>query len=832
MKNEKIGKRAAVFGMNFIIKYRIPILIAVLVIAVIGFYGMQQIVMDNSFEGLFEDDDEAIQLNNNFKEIFGNEDYIFVFIEADDIFSTETLTYIRNLTADIKKELPFVEDITSITDIEYIEVIDGDLYVDDLVGNNIPTAAEDLEEIRQNKLSKEVYLNRIITEDSKKTGILIEFEAIPERIYIPSDVTGGQMNPIVKRDQIYYEYEYKDLQNKSNFISINDAESLIAPSLEEIISRHNNPNIDVYKVGSPNTQYYLESTIQRDAGKAFLIALAIAVIILAFLFRSFAAVLGPVFVIFGTALITFGIIGWIGLPLSTFAIIIALLLLVLTVSYSMHIINHFRSSFNKTGKRLESIRYAFEHATWPCFITAATTAVGFISFAVLPLQQIKNMGIGAAIGVFVTYVLVMLIVPIFLSFGKDKKVTVQRENRNKRGSNFMSKWADLSLKRVVPTIIVTSVLIILSVVFGSFMNVDTDFIRMYGNRNEFVRDANYITQYLGGLYSYEVMIELPEDGMVKEPEVLKTLENMDLLIHTYETTKQTTSINNILKDINMTMNEGSSDYFAIPNTRELIAQYLLLYEISGGEELDNWMDYKERFLRLSVQVKHSTTNLRYTFKEIEEFGIANLPEGSKITITGDMPLFLKSVGALVEGQILSILVAFIGISLMMILILRSVKIGLLSMIPNILPIGIVVGIMGLLDITLNLQTIVVAPLLIGIAVDDTVHYFMHFKIEFEKNRNYRHANRETFKKIGWAIVFTSVILILGFSAFATSQINSVIQLAILIGIGIFAALAADLFITPALFVLLKPFGKEDAGVTGLIEEKLLDETKEELVLKN
>jgi uncharacterized protein len=828
MNNKKISSKAARFGINFIIRFRIPILLLTVLLAAAGFFGTQKIVMDDSFEGMFEGDDVAIQLNNKFKEIFGNEDFILVFIEAPDIFSTDTLSYMRELSDDIKLNLPFVRDITSITDIEYIDVIGGDLYVDDLVGKNIPSDKEALEEIRSKVLSKEVYLDRIVTEDSKKAVIFIEFERIPEIVYIPENSAQSSGYPVVMREDVYYEQEYSELENKSDFVRINDAETIITPSLEKIIERHNNPDVDVKKVGGPNSQFYLEKTIQEDTGRAFIIALVIAAIILITLFRSFSAVAGPVFVILCTALITFGIIGWAGITMSTFAIIIALLLLVSTVSYSIHIINHFRSSFNSTGKRLQSLHYAFEHATWPCFVTAATTAVGFISFSVLPLQQIKNMGIGASIGVLVTYILVIMVVPIILSFGRDKNVTEKRVEKNNRKNSLMSKWADFSVKNVRSTVIITSILIILSAVFGFFIDVDTDFIRMFGDRNDFIRDAKYVTQYLGGLYSYEVMIELPEDGMAKEPLVLKTLDEMDSLIHTYETTKQTTSLNNILKDINMTMNEGKSEYFAVPDTRQLIAQYLLLYEMSGGEELDNWIDYNERYLRLSVQVRRSTTDLRYIFEDIEEFAFSRLPSGTRISIAGDMPLFLKSISMLIEGQIVSILIAFVCISIMMIIILRSFKIGLLAMIPNVLPLGIVAGIMGLLDITLNLQTIVVAPLLIGIAVDDTVHYFMHFKTEFKKSSNYRTANRETFRKIGWALVFTSVILIVGFSVFATSTVNSIIQLAILIGVGIFAALAADLLITPVLFVLIKPFGKEEKPVKQLSDS----DTDRKIIINN
>ena len=163
---------------------------------------------------------------------------------------------------------------------------------------------------------------------------------------------------------------------------------------------------------------------------------------------------------------------------------------------------------------------------------------------------------------------------------------------------------------------------------------------------------------------------------------------------------------------------------------------------------------------------------------------------------------------LTEGQIKSIGAAFLVISVMMMLILRSFRVGLMSMISNVFPVVIAMGLMGLLDISLDMMTVMIAPMIIGIAVDDTVHYFVHFKQEFNKLDCYADANRETFQKIGYAILFTSVVLVVGFSIFGLSNVRSMVHMGIVSGAGILSALLADLFITPVLFVRLKPFGKQ------------------------
>ena len=196
------------------------------------------------------------------------------------------------------------------------------------------------------------------------------------------------------------------------------------------------------------------------------------------------------------------------------------------------------------------------------------------------------------------------------------------------------------------------------------------------------------------------------------------------------------------------------------------------------------------------------------FQEVEQLGRERFPEGTRIEIVGEIPLMMKMVNMLSRGQVYSVLAAFGVITLLMMLVLGSVPVGLLSMIPNVFPVLVIGGIMGMAGIPLDMVTVMVMPMIIGIAVDDTVHYIVHFRQEFRACGRYREANRRTFGKVGPAILFTSLILSLGFSIFGFSDMRSLVSMGMLSSAGIVAALAADLLITPALFVFLKPFGRE------------------------
>jgi predicted RND superfamily exporter protein len=303
-----------------------------------------------------------------------------------------------------------------------------------------------------------------------------------------------------------------------------------------------------------------------------------------------------------------------------------------------------------------------------------------------------------------------------------------------------------------------------------------------------------------------VFVELPEETMAKDPGVLQALDRIAAHIKKWESVKNVSSINDIIKDLNMTMNSNDPGFFSIPNKSELVAQYLLLYEMSGGENAEDWVDYDYQRLRVSVQVSDVSSSVEERFREVREMTRDSLPEGTKVTIVGDIPILLKMLNMIAFGQIKSIFVAFVVITLVMILILKSIRVGLLSMVPNILPVIVVGGSMGLFNLPIDMMTIMIAPMIIGIAVDDTVHYIIHFKQEIETTDSYAEANRSTFSRVGRAIFFTSVILTIGFSILGLSVVKSLLNMAVLSGVGIISALVADLFITPVLFVCLKPFG--------------------------
>lgn len=800
------------FGENVLIKYKYLFFIAFTALLYVSILGIKQIIMDNSYKSMLKKDNPISKKNDHFQEIFGNNDYIYLLVEADEIIDPQVFSYIRELSEIIEEKLPFVKEVKSFTSIEFLEIDGDEIIADNLIGENIPTSDSALFKLKTKIFSKLIYKDRLINDSANQTGILIKFNNFPDTVYVCENSKSVEKNGIFFNDDIINKIEYAGLNKlkKDNYKRIKDARLLIAPAISYILDKYQNESCTITPTGLPIITYNVYSILQKETGRSFAITLLIVILILAFMYRSFRSVFVPVFIILASVIITFGIIGWLKIVVSTFALIVALLLLVISVGYSIHLINHFRKSFFEQGNRKIAIRYMFEHAGWPCFVAAITTVIGFLSFVFVDMVPVQNLGITSAIGVFVTYILVMFFIPTSFSFGSNKKIEKQsmKFKGNIRKNELLSNLSYFSLNNSKIIIAVTALLIIASSISIFNIKADTDFINLFGDGNKFVRDAKHATENLGSLYSYEVLIELPEPDMAKNPEVLFALNGLDSLINSFSTTKTTSSINDLLKDINQTMHGADPAYYSVSDNRNLIAQYLLLYEMAGGKELENYVDFNYQKLRHSIRIKRSTTDLNYDFEKIQAYSKQNFPKDTKVSIVGDMSIFLRAVSSLVHGQIISIIFAFIGILLVLIFTLKSFKFALLAMIPNVVPVFLLIGIMAPLGITLNLQTIVAAPVIMGLAVDDTVHFFLHFKSEFAQNKSYRIANRNTFVKVGSAIINTTLILFLGFLSFYFTCVNSLRDISVLLVVGASTALFADILLAPILFVIFKPFGKE------------------------
>ena len=401
--------------------------------------------------------------------------------------------------------------------------------------------------------------------------------------------------------------------------------------------------------------------------------------------------------------------------------------------------------------------------------------------------------------------------PTLLSFGKDKQ---PKEGACQEGKHWLDRKLELFGSGVLQherLVWITFFVITAGMIYG-FTKIEPafDVERTQGRRIQYVRDILEVGESeLGSIYSYDIMIEFPEEGQAKTPQALRALDSLAHLADGYVLTKRTTSVLNILKDLNQTLHADNPAYYRLPDTSDEIAQQLLLYENAGGSEAESWIDYEYRFLRLRVEMaNYNSAEIEREMAELVSVA-GNLLPNAKVTPVGTMPQFSVMMQYVVRGQIVSFLLSLLIIGVLMMVVFGSVRVGLIGLIPNIMPAIAVGGLMGFLDYPLDMMTATIMPMILGLAVDDTIHFINHGHLEFDRQRNYRSAILKTFRIVGTPIVLTSVIISSNFAAYCISDGMMFVHMGILSVAGMLTALLADLCITPLLFRRFKIFGKEE-----------------------
>lgn len=315
------------------------------------------------------------------------------------------------------------------------------------------------------------------------------------------------------------------------------------------------------------------------------------------------------------------------------------------------------------------------------------------------------------------------------------------------------------------------------------------------------------------------MISFEDEGAFKEPQNMKALEDLETYIGTLSLTKwsggkpRVSSITNILKEMNSALNEGQESYYTVPEEEAVLAQLLELSSIEMREDFSDFMD--DDFKTTVVNVDMTNFSTEESSKNIAalQTKLTELFPKAKCTLLGDMIQYAEMSNRIVYGGVKSFCFSLIIIGLMLVIAFSSLRTGLIGMIPNVTPVILVGGIMGYFDFAMDFSTVTVMPLLLGIAVDDTIHMTTHVKSSFEKTGSYQKATERTFREIGSSMFQTTLILCAMYAVYLFSPLHFLFVLGVLIIVGLSAALIADYTITPALLHIIKPFGKEKSNAS-------------------
>ena len=782
---------------EFQLKYRWLCLALLAAVTVAGLIGVKSFKVGSADEDEFLTVKESTKKNDaRFKELFGSNDSIVLLFESDDVFKPEVLQAIKDIGTDLLEKVPYADSITSITDTDITVGTDEGIEITNPFRDGIPSDPAALKAAKDFILSRKSIVNKLVTQDATETWLVLSLKATP-----PEEV-------------------WSKTSTKAPMYVIGEAAIDIVTD-----PKYHSAAYTIKPAGLPYTETEEKVVMGQETTKSVGLSFLCMIILLIVFTRSLRGTIVPLFATFFGITTVLGIMGFLHISGKSEMMSVPIVLaMALSVGYSIHLVNSFKTSFYELGKRKEAVIASIENTGWPLFFTVVTTVVSVLSFLTTDLKPMRWMGAASAAMVFAVYVYVSVLIPILMSFGKDIEAGKDSANAHTKRAvraQKLDKWFERFGHSVIKrrkAIIVAFTLITAACIPALFrIDVNMDSFKFMGLRIPYIKRLYEITQsQLGSYFNYNIMLTFDEDDAVKNPDVLKKLDELSTLIGTFRLTKLNNgvpkifSILDIVKEMNQTMHSDDPAFYTIPDDEDLLAQLLFLYEISGGQT-SRWVDEEFRTLRMSIDVaSYDANELAANLKTIEQTCAELFPQAD-CHLIGRAVQFAELNNKIVFGELYSFLTSLVAIAILMMLVFGSVKMGLIGLIPNIFPVLVIGAIMGYLGISLDLMTMAIMPMILGIAVDDTIHFTNHAKYLFEKEKSYNRAIFETFYSIGKTLAMTTIILSATFLVYLTCKIDAILRLGVLAAVGLLSALAADYFMTPVLIYISKPFGKGESN---------------------
>jgi len=736
-------------------------------VAAITFAGAMQIVdpisrrvrlaIDPSIDAMLPEHDADRKYYENVRLLFGNDETVLVAMISDDVFSRENLDRVVRMTKRIEA-LSAVHHVVSLATALDVRSLDGAMEIVPFL-ESMPADAAERALLRRRVLANPVFAGSLVSKDGRATVLSVNLRDLPERELVDSG---------------------------------------LIPDIERIVSEERG-GATLWVTGGLYAKAETARLMLEDIRRTLPLAIAIAMAVAWISFRSLRGVLIPT----GTMLIavvwTLGAIAAMEVPLNLLTVIIPTLLLVVGFAYAIHVVSEYYEVASENGEHARSkedvVREAMRRVALPVVLTGITTAAGFVSLTTSPIQAIRQFGAYNTLGVAFTCVVSLTFAPAMLVLLplptriRDRKVGGRFDRAVERLANF-------DVRHRGPILLAGAVIAIAAVVGTLNIRVGSVFVEP-GSPLE--HSAAALDEYMEGANGLYVVLAAGYDGAFKEPEKLKRIESFQRWLDLQPEVGGTTSVVDYL----MLIRRGFLDGVVrdeIPDSKSLISQ---LFFFGGSEDLERFVD--SRFQRTVIHVRchvNDTAAMEALLSRIETQA-ESFPENIEATVTGNSVLLTRTIDDITRGQSKSLALAFSMIFVVLSLLFMSPRVGLLALIPNALPVLFYFGFLGLAGITLNSTTGLVACLVLGIAVDDTIHFLARFNEAARRHVDEGRGVAEALRSVGRPVTYTSIALCGGFLALTQSQFHNQVQFGALAALTLAFAWLVDVTLTPALASRMK-----------------------------
>lgn len=755
---------------KFVVKYRILVLLVSLAIVVGAGMGLKKLYFESSTDIWFLKSDPVLLDYNELKDKFGSDDYLVVGVESTkengDLINQESLVAIRKIT-DFMEEHVAVNKVRSINKFEYI------FYKDDML--NVETAIPYSEDYN----FSEPELAAIRT--------TLKNETIAHNLMFTKDLNHSIISARVVKQE---EYTGPDNAKKD-----------LAADFRVFIEKEGLDKSDAYNLYYSGSAIISESFFYfstMDQSISYPLMMLFILIFLFILFRTWMGTFLPFAVMMLASIVTMGVLGFSGWSVNMLNIIMPTILTVIALGSSIHVMMGFYKGKNEGLDSKIAAQKSVELYLKPCFFAFITTVFGFLALTTSKLALVVEFGAEMVVGVAAAFFFSLTTLPAILSYSRVDPSKTARLTKTGWVARCIHHWPSKVLALRPQILTAVAIILVPSIYFLTRVEVDTNFVRNFKEDAPVRQGLQYFDNNYKGALSLEFMLDSGTDEGVKEPAFQQRALEFQNYVTGLEGTGRANSILNYLMKINQVMHDDDPAYFKVPETRNMVGQYLLLYSSSGpDEDLTDLMTFDGRHMRVSVFFEVAPSKItKQRVAEIEKYIAANFSD-LNIKISGRAVLFNNMDTYVLEGLSSSFSLALVIIALCFFILFRSFKYGLMSLIPNVLPIIIAGAIMGALGIYLDFATLIIAATTLGIAVDDTIHFMTRYVTERRNNQTHDVAVTLAIRQNGPAIVSTTVVLVIGFSMLMLSSFVPNIYMGFIGVAVIIFALIGDLIVLPA-----------------------------------
>lgn len=785
LKGIKMIDNRRIKFIDFIVYNPIKSIVLTLIILLASASGLKQLSTDFTYRAFFAEDNPLRIQVEEFESKFSNDDSVVLMIRSESgIFDQESAELVTRLTEEMWK-VPDVVRVDSISNYRWVHAADDEIVVESLLPEDMPYSESLLRQRSDVAQNDEIIPDYLLSRDGKTTMII------------------GYARPALEEAV--------------------DAEPMIA-AVRELVAQHQIGDHEFHITGRMAVMQAMKESSQADMKARMPFVMAIIVLVLGFTFRHAGAIMPSIFLIVGSIVCTMGLAGWMGIRISNITAVVPQFIMAICIADAIHILSSYFRLRNKGYDRKVAARDSLTRNLLPTVLTSLTTAAAFFSFLSSDVVAVANLGVMVGIGTMIAWFVTYFFIGAVLSVLPNKKTKepIKTEILTVDDHSLASSTIATRYTQIIANNKILVVGVFLFATLGAIYVASKNTINAnpfkYFAEGYWLRDANdFSEKHLSGSQGIEVEINAGEKDGIKSPEFLQRVDAFQQWIDSVPGVVKTFSIVDIVKQSHRSMNNDDAGFYTLPDSRETISELIFLYSLNlpQGLDLSNRVTMDNDALRISVKwTNYDSANATELANQIERKG---QELGLNAAVTGKMILFQRMNGYVASSFLKSLFITTVLISIILVVALRSVKLGMVSLVCNLLPLCFGMTILQLSGNSIDIGAVVVLSVCLGVAVDDTIHFVSHAKELLARGFSTLHVIQDTFIKVGPAITLTTVILVSAFGLFITADFvpnANFGRMAIAI---LSVAWLVNFTLLPALLLLMKKTGEqkvnEDSRVT-------------------